>query len=81
MENKRYILYVKTSCSFCKRAEDLLRERKEEYFVVSFDNQPEALSLLKHAYSYETVPIIFKKQDTQIEFIGGYTDLVNHFDE
>ena len=39
------------------------------------------LKLLKEAYSYETVPMVFKREGDQINFIGGYTDLVKHFDE
>jgi glutaredoxin len=81
VENKRYILYVKASCPFCKLAEDVLIEKEEKYFVVPFDMQPEVLQLLKEAYSYETVPMVFKREGDQINFIGGYTDLVKHLDE
>ena len=81
MHDKKYILYVKTSCPFCEQAENLLIEKKEKYFIVPFDTQPQALNHLKWAYSYETVPIIFKREGDKIDFIGGYDDLVKHFDE
>jgi glutaredoxin len=81
VDDKKYILYVRTSCPFCKKAEELLIQRGESHFVVPFDTQPEALAHMKWAYSQETVPIIFKKDGSSIEFIGGYSDLVKHFDE
>ena len=80
VHDKKYILYVRTSCAFCKKAEELLIEKKEDYFIVPFDTQPEALAHMKWAYSQETVPIIFKREGASIEFIGGYSDLVKHFD-
>jgi len=79
--NKKYILYVKTSCPFCEQAEALLSEKEQEYFIVPFDDQPEALDHLKWAYSYKTVPMIFMREDNKIDFIGGYSDLVEHFGE
>ena len=79
-ENRKYILYVKTSCPFCVEAEKLLSEKGEDYNVVPFDNQLDALEHMKWAYSHETVPMIFEKSGSNIDFIGGYTDLVKHFD-
>jgi glutaredoxin len=79
VDDKKYILYVKTVCTFCEQAESLLIEKGEEYFIVPFDDQPAALEHLKWAYSHETVPIIFKREGNKIDFIGGYTDLVEHF--
>ncbi len=81
VDDKKYILYVRTSCAFCKKAEELLIQKGEPHFIIPFDTQPEALAHMKWAYSQETVPIIFKREGDSIEFIGGYSDLVKHFDE
>jgi len=78
---KKYILYVKASCPYCVDAEKLLSERGQQYTVIPFDNQLDALEHMKWAYSHETVPMIFEKDGNNILFIGGYTDLVLHFDE
>tara|TARA_R100000008_G_C3503527_1_gene124947 strand:- start:181 stop:432 length:252 start_codon:yes stop_codon:yes gene_type:complete len=79
--SRKYILYVKTSCPFCVDAEKLLSEKGEEYYIVPFDTQLDALDHMKWAYSQETVPMIFKKEGNNIQFIGGYSDLEKHFDE
>ena len=81
MSDEKYIVYVKTACPFCKKAEDLLIEKEVSHFIVPFDTQPEALDHMKWAYSHKTVPIIFKREGDDIKFIGGYSDLVKHFYE
>ena len=73
-------MYVKIACPFCEQAENLLIEKGEEYFVIPFDDNLDVLEHLKWAYSYETVPIIFKREGNKIDFIGGYTDLVEYLD-
>ena len=37
------------------------------------------LEQMKTAYQWETVPMVFERQDNDIKFIGGYTDLVEYF--
>ena len=49
--------------------------------MVPFDTQLETLAHMKLAYSHETVPMVFRKVDANIEFIGGYTDLEKYLDE
>ena len=79
--DEKYILYVKVSCPFCNQAEELLRAKDKSYFMVPFDTQLETLAHMKLAYSHETVPMVFRKVDANIEFIGGYTDLEKHLSE
>ena len=79
--SKKYILYVKTSCPYCVEAEKLLSEKEQEYSIVPFDNQLEALEHMKWAYSHETVPMVFEKDGNNIVFIGGYTELVLYLNE
>ena len=77
----KFILYVKVDCPFCHKAEDLLASNNKEYSIVPFDDAQEILEHMKHAYDYETVPMIFHAQDNLIKFVGGYTDLVEHLNE
>ena len=79
--NKKYILYVKASCPFFVEAEKLLSDKKEKCIIVPFDDQLEALEHMKWAYSHETVPMVFEKDENNIVFIGGYTDLLEYLNE
>mgnify|MGYP003654131897 FL=1 len=75
----RYILFIKQECPFCVRAVDLLEKQGKEYDVVKFDaDQRTLLEQMKTAYQWETVPMVFERQDNDIKFIGGYTDLVEY---
>tara|TARA_R110000751_G_scaffold266072_2_gene365124 strand:+ start:516 stop:770 length:255 start_codon:yes stop_codon:yes gene_type:complete len=77
----RYILFVKETCPFCIKAKNLLDEKGLPYKEVNFNaQQSEILNEIKEAYSWETVPVIFYRDDSRVEFIGGYTDLVKHVD-
>ena len=71
-----YIVYVRGNCPFCVKAEELLNTKNLNYKIVNFsDDQTELLSEIKDAYSWPTVPMIFRREKNEIEFIGGYTDL------
>tara|TARA_R100001510_G_C7492116_1_gene99452 strand:+ start:224 stop:466 length:243 start_codon:yes stop_codon:yes gene_type:complete len=71
-----YIVYVRGNCPFCVKAEELLNIKNLNYKIVNFsDDQTELLSEIKDAYSWPTVPMIFRREKNEIEFIGGYTDL------
>ena len=72
----RYILFIKQECPYCVRAVDLLEKQGKDYDVVKFDaDQKMLLEQMKTAYQWETVPMVFERQDNDIKFIGGYTDL------
>jgi glutaredoxin len=78
----RYILFTSPDCIFCKKALDLLMERSEHYKVVEFqEGQQEVLNDIKQAYTWKTVPMIFYRLKNTIQFIGGYTDLVEYFEQ
>tara|TARA_A100001515_G_scaffold111331_1_gene92373 strand:- start:215 stop:460 length:246 start_codon:yes stop_codon:yes gene_type:complete len=79
----RYVVFSRESCPYCHSAIELLEERDEQVKIVSFDDdQLEILQEVKSAYEWGTVPMIFEVNDNaQIKFIGGYTDLVSHFEE
>lgn len=76
-----YIIYVKGNCPFCVKAQELLQLKNLNHKVVSFnDNQQSLLSEIKTAYNWPTVPMIFRREKNDIEFIGGYTDLEKFLD-
>tara|TARA_R100001082_G_scaffold74992_1_gene43356 strand:- start:835 stop:1080 length:246 start_codon:yes stop_codon:yes gene_type:complete len=78
----RYVLFAKESCPFCVKAEHLLQKQEKEYKLVNFEKDQESvLQEIKEAYKWPTVPMIFKVGDDKlITFVGGYTDLIEHFE-
>jgi len=71
-----YIVYVRDNCPFCVKAEELLSTKNLNYKIVNFSaDQTQLLSEIKDAYGWTTVPMIFRREKNEIEFIGGYTDL------
>ena len=76
----RYVLYVKQTCPFCIKAQELLEKQDVNFKVVNFsaENQ-DVLEEIKEAYEWPTVPMIFKIEE-DIRLIGGYMDLTKHFD-
>jgi len=78
----RYILFAKAECPFCVAAVELLSEAKLQHNVINFEaNQKEILNEIKRAHDWATVPMIFKREGSSIEFIGGFTDLQRHLGE
>lgn len=74
MDNK-YILYVNSDCPFCKKATELLNEKGENFGVLNLKKRPRVLKELKEIYDWWTVPMVFHRKGTNLEFIGGFTDL------
>ena len=63
------------------KAKALLDEKGLEYKLVNFSGQQESiLQEMKDAYDWKTVPMIFSRVGNVINFIGGFTDLVNSLD-
>lgn len=75
----KYVLYTKEACPFCVKAQELLEREGKEFKVINFEeNHQNILQDIKEAYDWPTVPMIFEVGDN-INFVGGYTDLINHF--
>ena len=73
----RYIIFAKEACPYCVSTRKLLEFRKEEHRIINFSaGQEEVLDEIKDACGWLTVPMIFCRQGDDIQFIGGYTDLV-----
>ena len=77
----RFIVFVRSGCPFCDMAQDLLDKKNKNFKVVNFNSdQTLILEEIKDLYDWKTVPMIFKREKSDIEFIGGYSDLVEFFE-
>ena len=76
----RYVLFMKEECPYCVKARQLLEDKDQNFKIVSFEpDQESVLTEIKDAYDWPTVPMIFQiDDDKKINFIGGYSDLVEH---
>ena len=83
--SQHYILWVKTHCPWCKKAEKMLTEKTLSYTVFVMDNELEDLGRVKEKHNWDTVPIVFEiTSHGRFNLIGGYTDLekyLNNSDE
>ena len=78
----RFILFTSPHCSFCTKAIELLDVEKKQYSIVNFEKeQQEVLNDIKVAYDWKTVPMVFYRTKNVINFIGGYTDLIEYFEQ
>ena len=75
----KYVLYAKKTCPFCVKAEAFLQEQKKDFKIIDLEDHESVLQDIKEAYNWFTVPMVFAVGD-EISFIGGYTDLIEHFD-
>ena len=71
----KYILYVRADCPFCVKASELLEEKGLNFSTLDLKTRPKVLQEMKNIYEWNTVPMIFRKNGSQIEFIGGFSDL------
>jgi glutaredoxin len=78
----KYVLFGKPTCPFCVKAGNLLEERNLTYHMVNFEeDQAETLKVVKTAWGWETVPMVFYVNDSgDIKFLGGFDDLERHLD-
>tara|TARA_R110000824_G_scaffold401155_1_gene611094 strand:- start:333 stop:575 length:243 start_codon:yes stop_codon:yes gene_type:complete len=77
-----YVIFSKPQCPFCIKAVKLLEDRDKNFKVVNFnDNQQDVLDELKDALKWPTVPIVFYREGSTLEFIGGYTDLMKRIED
>lgn len=75
-----YKVYGITDCPACLRACADLMERDLEYVFIETDFAKTYRNHLKNKYNWSTFPIIIKHTGQETTFIGGYSELVQHFD-
>ena len=73
---KSYEAYVLLDCPYCKKAIQMLQEKKKVFSVTVLDYDRERLTSLKEKFSWQTVPLIVTKTDKDEELLlGGFSDL------
>mgnify|MGYP005814023511 CR=1 FL=1 len=74
MDNQRYFVYGKSSCSYCVSAKHILVSLNKDFVFYDFEEDPEFLDYTKKFYRYPTVPIIVKndKETGLCSLIGGF---------
>lgn len=84
-EESKYIIYTKSSCPFCVKAQELLKIYDIQYDTISIDSSPLLFEEMKTAWKWKTVPMVFRYTGENpvgtLEFIGGYTDLAKKLDD
>jgi len=71
-----FILYIKNECPFCQKTKSLLEENNYPFRSLALDDYQHILEGIKDLYDWRTVPMIFKKVDSQYTLIGGFSDLI-----
>ena len=79
--SKRYSVYVKTECPFCKKAVTLLEQNKLPFIVVVTDKNEEFLNEIKQQTGHKTVPIVLEHDEKNIRLIGGSDNLEQYLME
>ena len=81
MDNKHYTLHLKKDCPFCVQAREEVFRQGVNHTIYLLDKKPKRLQELKDFYNHHTVPMIFVRENGMEKLIGGYTDLISHFDK
>ena len=77
----KYVLFAREDCPYCIKAKELLSTQEASFHIINFEeDQQWALEKVKQFCDWPTVPMIMQIKDQgERNFIGGYTDLLNHF--
>lgn len=81
MSRKKYHLVIEEHCPYCKKAQELLDQKGRNYTLDPMSpEEPQLLLEMKKRWNHTTVPMIWEIDQTgRKTFIGGYTELVQHF--
>ena len=76
MDKPFYYVVGRTSCPYCVKAKDLLQEKKIDCYFRDLEDDRNLLMEYCNKFSWNTVPMIFYIQnESQYEFVGGFSDL------
>jgi len=77
---ERFIIFGRSSCSFCIQAADYCSAKGVDYCFADYASRPEILEDYKLFYNQKTVPIILAndKSTGLVKKVGGYTDLLDY---
>ena len=72
-----FLTYGRSSCPFCTRAHQLLKQASVECLFFDLEKDRRFLEEAKNFYGYETVPIILRLcyKSGIANFVGGCDDL------
>lgn len=73
---KIFTVYSRPDCGFCDKAKKLIKSNEDQYKEINVYEVPGALQYIKDK-GFKTVPQIFLDNNR----IGGYTELLNYYDE
>lgn len=76
---RTFTVYALTDCQYCKKAINLLTEKKLPFLVVIMDKNPEFVENIKKDMQRQTVPIVVEQLPMgTIKIVGGSDDLENY---
>ena len=78
MGNANYKVWIKMNCPYCVKAQALLLEKQLKHEVFVVDEDPALLESVQKKYDWKTVPVVVEEVEDSENFIGGYTDLLEH---
>ena len=74
----KYIIYSRNVCSYCVATKNLLSSKNLDFIEKNIDQSQDYFNEMRQlAPTMRTVPVIFKNN----ELIGGYTELLNTFND
>ena len=80
---KYYKIISWSRCPWCVRAKSVMVQNKAQFEYCLLDESRELLNYYKSIYNHKSVPMIVEINAStgQEKFIGGYTDLIKHFQQ
>ena len=72
-----FLIFTKYRCSYCDRAKSLIEKKGFEYKSINIEEDNNIDLLLEKNKYARTMPQIFIND----KLIGGFSDLVQHFEE
>ena len=73
----KFLVYGRSSCSFCVNACRILRESRKQYTFFDLESDRRFLDEAKSFYGYETVPLVLRicSKTNVASFLGGCDSL------
>ena len=77
----KFTIYGKPGCHFCTQARTLLRTRNIPFTYIDISQDDAAMKFVKEGLQAKQVPQIMLDNNGIISHVGGYTQLVEYFEE
>jgi len=75
-----YYILSQPNCSYCQKAKELITKNGFTYEETNIKSSPIVKALAVYA-GFSTVPQIWVSTLSSAAYVGGYDDLVEHFEE